>query len=147
LEQAEKGDQTVEDYALQKWERGGPMPYTLTREPTFLRIVVHGAITPQDFHALAQDLAGIEKPDAIAPNRLLDLSAVTAPYLTYPDLQAFAARRIAQALPNPVKLAIMAPRPILLGFARMYQTLNQHPQITIEIFATVDAAETWLHRE
>jgi hypothetical protein len=66
---------------------------------------MHGAISLQDFHALAEDLATIERASKVTPHRLTDLSAVTAPYLTYPDIQAFVKRRQIQPLANAVKLA------------------------------------------
>ena len=125
-------------------ESNGWMPYTITTEPTFMRIILHGAITPQDFHALGNDITAIERDSIVAPNRLIDLGAVIAPYLTYPDMHAFAQRRGTDTIANPVKVAIVAPRPIHIGFARMYQNLNTHPQIGIEIFATAKAAEDWL---
>jgi hypothetical protein len=123
------------------------MPYTLTTEPTFLRVVLHGVITHQELQALAHDLAVIEASREITPDRLTDLGAVTAPHPTFPDVQALARRRKIQPLSNAVKSAIVAPRPIHLGFARMYQNLNQHPQITIEIFTTMEAAEAWLRAQ
>jgi hypothetical protein len=49
-----------------------------------------------------------------------------------------------QELANPVKTAIVAPKPVHVGFARMFQILTDHPQIIVEVFATVVAAEAWL---
>ena len=91
------------------------MPCTLTMEPTFVRVVLHGTLTPQDLHQLADEAAEIEASSAVAPHRLTDLSALTAPQLTYPDVQAFAARRNAQPLGNAVKSAIVAPARSTLG--------------------------------
>lgn len=123
------------------------MPYNITIEATLLRVVFHGAITPQELQMLAHDLAAIEASSATTLDRLTDLSAVDAPHPTFPDVQALAERRRVQPLANAVKAAIVAPRPVHLGFARMYQNLNAHPQITIEIFATVAEAEAWLRAE
>ena len=123
------------------------MPYTLTLEPAFVRIVLHGALIPQDLHTLADELAAIDMQQAVAPHRLIDMRPVTAPYLTYPDIQGYIARREAQPLANAVKVAVVASRPIHLGFARMYQNLNQRPQMAVEVFATVEVAETWLCAE
>jgi hypothetical protein len=120
------------------------MPYTITMEPTFLRIILHGALTRQELNRLADALAAIDMQRAVALHRLIDMRRVIAPYLTYPDVQAYTARRQARPVANAVRLAIVASRPIHLGFARMYQNLNEHPQMAIEIFATVEAAETWL---
>src|SRR4051794_19241698 len=100
------------------------MPYILTQEPTFLRIVLHGALTRQDLGTLADALAAIDRQRAGAPHRLIDMRAVIAPYLIYPDVHAYIARRQAQPVANAVRLAIVAARPIHVGFARMYQNLN-----------------------
>jgi hypothetical protein len=120
------------------------MPYTITIEPAFLRIVLYGAVTSQDLQALADAVLAIEASRAVTPHRLNDFSAMVEPYLTYAAVRAFVERRKPQTLANVVKSAMVAPRPILLGFARMFQILNEHPDITIEIFSTVEDAEVWL---
>jgi hypothetical protein len=123
------------------------MPYTITIEPAFLRIVLAGAVTSHDLQAIAQAVLAIEASQAVIPNRLADFSAMTEPFLTYPGVRAFVDRRPVQPLAYVVKSALVAPRPIHLGFARMFQLLNKHPQIQMEIFATLAAAETWLRAE
>ena len=123
------------------------MPYSLTSEPPFLRIVLSGPITGHELQLLGDELEAIEMRSLVVPNRLTDFSAMTEPHPTYPDVRALAERRKAQILANAVKSALVAPRPIHLGFARMFQALNEHPQIIVEIFATVEAAEAWLHAE
>jgi hypothetical protein len=123
------------------------MPYTITMESAFLRIVFSGAVTDRELLLVADDLVAIERRSAITPHRLSDLSAMIEPYLTYPAIRALAERRKAQPIANPIKSALVAPRPIQLGLARMFQTLNEHPQIAIEIFSTVEAAEAWLRGE
>ena len=120
------------------------MPYAITSDPAGVRIVLSGVITHQDLQALAQELAVRDASQGVTPHRLTDLSAMTAPYPTFPDVRALVERRKGQALANAVKSALVAPRPILLGFARMYQQLHAHPQITIEIFASIVDAEAWL---
>jgi hypothetical protein len=123
------------------------MSYTLTIEPAFLRIIFIENITNQELQALADAILAVESASAVVPHRLTDLSAATAPQLTYSGVRALVERRKALLLANPVKSALVAPHPIQYGFARMFQTLNDHPQITIEIFATVEDAEAWLRAE
>jgi hypothetical protein len=120
------------------------MPYTITSEHAFLRIVYYGVVTSRDLQAIANDVLAIEASQAIAPHRLNDFSAMTEPHLTYTAVRAFVERRPAQPLANVVKSAMVASRPVLVGFARMFQTLNNHPDIVIEIFAAVEDAEAWL---
>src|SRR5690349_19989637 len=69
---------------------GWRMPYTITRESAMVRVILHGAITPQDLQTLAHDLAAIEASIGVAPHRLTDLSAASAPHPTFMDVQALA---------------------------------------------------------
>jgi hypothetical protein len=120
------------------------MPYHITKEPDLLRVVFFDNLTPQDLLSLADAIAAIEQAQPVALNRLADLTQVSGPELTYAAMLAFVERRKAQRLANPVKSAIVAPTPVHVGFARMFQILNDHPQIEVEVFATVEAAEAWL---
>jgi hypothetical protein len=120
------------------------MPYNIEMEPFFLRIVPHGVVTHQHLHALADELVAIELSRAVTPHRLSDLSAMTEPHLTYHAVRILVERRKAQPVANPIKSALVAPRPIHRGIARMFQTLDEHPDIAIEIFTTVADAEAWL---
>jgi hypothetical protein len=128
----------------QHTESGNRMPYTITMESTFLRIVLYGAVTRQDLHALADELAAIEVSRAVTPHRLFDLSVMTEPHLTYPLARSLVERRKAQPVATPIKSALVAPRPIHYGLAWMFQTLNEQPDIATEIFSTVKAAEARL---
>jgi len=120
------------------------MPYQLTEEAAFVRVVFFDDMTGHDLRSLADLVAAIERERAVAPNRLTDLSQITGAQLTYTEVFDFVEHRKRQQLANSVKSAIVAPRPVQLGFARMFQTLNDHPQIEIQIFPTLAAAEAWL---
>jgi hypothetical protein len=120
------------------------MPFSLTAEPGLLRIVLFGEITRADLASLADAVVEIERTLVVMPNQLTDVSQVSGRDLIYFDMLALAERRRARTLPNLVKSAIVAPRPVDIGFARMFQTLSDNPQMEIRIFATLEAAETWL---
>ena len=120
------------------------MPYQLTEEAAFVRVVFFDDMTGHDLRSLADLVAAIERERAVAPNRLTDLSQITGAQLTYTNVFDFVEHRKRQQLANSVKSAIVAPRPVQLGFARMFQTLNDHPQIEIQIFPTLAEAEAWL---
>jgi len=47
-------------------------------------------------------------------------------------------------LKNYIKSAIVANNPSQFGFARMFQTLNDNPQIEIRIFPAAESAMEWL---
>lgn len=120
------------------------MPYHFTAEPGLLRVVLFGAVTGAELQSLAAELEKIEQALPVTPNRLTDLSQLSGSELSFPDVFAIADRRKAQKIANPVKSAFVAPNAVNIGFARMYQTLNDHPQIEIQIFSSLEDAETWL---
>ena len=51
-----------------------------------------------------------------------------------------------QRLANPIKTAILASNLVQFGFARMFQALNDHPQIVVAIFGDDEDALRWLQR-
>jgi hypothetical protein len=120
------------------------MPHRLTLEPHFVRIELLGTIARPDLEAALADLETLERTMDRTPNRLTDLSGVIDRDLTANDIISIAARRKVTVLRNPIKSALVAPRPVSVGFSRMYQMLNEHPQIRIEVFDSVDAAVAWL---
>jgi hypothetical protein len=77
------------------------MPYTITIEPCFLRIILYGAVTNQDLQAFADALAAIEASLAVTPHRLCDLGALTEPHLTYPAMHFLVKRRKAHPVASP----------------------------------------------
>jgi hypothetical protein len=62
----------------------------------------------------------------------------------YPEISALAAKRRQLRFPNPLKSAIIARNPQHLGYARMFQILNDNPQITIRIFSDETSASRWI---
>jgi hypothetical protein len=120
------------------------MPYHLTRESTHLRLVFFDDMTSQDLRSLGHAIGALEDAAAVSLNRLTDLSQISWAAATYADMLDFAERRKAQRLANPVKSAIVAPRPVQVGFARMFQMLMNHPQIEVQLFETLEEAEAWL---
>ena len=65
--------------------------------------------------------------------------------LTGDDIQNFARRRRETRYPNPFRNAILAPQPVQYGYARMFQTLIDHPDITTQVFSDEAAALAWLN--
>ncbi len=48
--------------------------------------------------------------------------------------------------PAPFKSAIVVNSDLTMGFSRMFQTLNDHPDIDIQIFKTIEDAEDWIKK-
>ena len=97
-----------------------------------------------DLFKLMDAAEEIENRSTVIPHRLTDLTQAAGMDVRFPDIFTLAMRRKARPFPNPFKSAIVACQPIHVGFARMFQTLNDHPQITIRIFPTFNEARNWL---
>jgi hypothetical protein len=120
------------------------MPFSLTVESGLLRVVLFGNLTMAELLRLADTVVESERTRGMTPNQLTDVSQVSGRDLGYFEVLTLADRRRVRTLANPIKSAIVAPKPVDVGFARMFQTLNDHPQIETAIFPTLGEAEAWL---
>lgn len=120
------------------------MPFHMTSEPAFFLVAFFDPLTRHDLQAAADAIAAIEGTLPLTPHRLTDLRQVSETELTYADMLAFVERRKTRRLANPIKSAIVASRPVQMGFARMFQILNDHPQIEVQVFDTMAEARAWL---
>jgi hypothetical protein len=120
------------------------MSFAIAVEPDLIRMTVSGVLTEDDLRAAAAAAADIERGLSPIPNRIWDMTAATELRIRYPDVQALAEDRRSRTFPNAFKSAIIIRGPAQLGMARMFQTLNDNPQIAIEIFTDTGAALTWL---
>ncbi len=121
------------------------MPFRITVEDGVIAITFFGAVAGADLGALATELFDLESRHPRLLPRVIDLSAATSMDLSFPDILALAERRRGQRYPNAFKSAIIAPAPVQFGLARMFQTLNDHPQITLRVFRDRTEALTWIH--
>ena len=120
------------------------MSYEIKLASGLLRFTVWGVLTLGELLAAAKQTQAIEATEAVTPHRLTDLSAVDDFDLTFSKMEDFASIRRAARLKNNVRSAIVAPSQVQLGFARMFQTLNDNPQIEVRIFPDQPAALAWL---
>jgi len=120
------------------------MAITLKFDGEFIVFHVSGLVTLHDLLAYAVELEALENSLPVSPHRLINLTAGTVAELAFPDMSAVAAKRRQTQLKNPVKSAMVAGDAALFGFARMFQTLNTHPNIQVEIFQTKETALAWL---
>ena len=93
---------------------------------------------------MADLFAKIETEARVSPDRMVDLSAIEGLNLNFSAIMNYAAARRNAPLQNTVKAAIVAPQTLQYGFARMFQTLNVNPDISMEIFADKDSGLTWI---
>lgn len=111
---------------------------------SWVRLNVSGVMTHEDLSRIAAEGARIEAESPATPHRLTDLSGLERLDLKFADVMELVQKRKAGQYRNPFKSAIVATTAEQHGFARMFQTLNDHPQITVAVFSDVAAAEAWL---
>lgn len=64
--------------------------------------------------------------------------------ITFNGILPLAELRLRQTFANEFKSAVVASEVTHHGFARMFQTLNDHPQISIGILRDAGSALQWL---
>lgn len=109
-----------------------------------LHMKLSGVVDRNDLVALFEQTKALERDVAVIPNRILDSSEVTSFDRGYLDFVDLIAARTKQIFPNCFRTALVAPSPLQYGCARMFQTMNNNPQIDIQIFQTETEALVWV---
>ena len=122
------------------------MSVEITVGPDLIRVTFSGVLTGRDLAEVATIADDIERGRDPVPDRLADMTTVTEMQVAYPDVKVLAEHRRKLAFPNAFRTAIVVRTPVQMGMARMFQTLNDNPQITIQIFEDETAALDWLRR-
>jgi hypothetical protein len=120
------------------------MPFRLDRLPDFLVLTMSGIISPEDLRRIASEAAEVEDNLTVTPNRLIEMTQIESMAVGFSEVLALAAARRKRRFPNDFKSAFLISTEVQKGYARMYQTLNDHPRIRIEIFTDRKVAEAWL---
>lgn len=120
------------------------MAVDISYDGAWIHITFAGEITSADLAACIHHMVDLEGRMAVTPNRLVDLGTATRMAIGYSDIANVAQARRALAPANPIRTAIVAHSAVQQGYARMFQTLNDHPLVTIAVFADRAAAEAWL---
>lgn len=120
------------------------MAYRVALDGPYIRVWFTGTLTAANLHDVADELRAHESKLGRAPDRLVDMSGMLATDTTF-NLAILAARvRRVHQFPNDFRSALVAPKVEVAGFARIFRTLNRNPQIEVQVFADVEAAEKWL---
>jgi hypothetical protein len=123
------------------------MPYSVQEDAGMLRVRYSGRLTGADVHESLSEMDALVQPRERWPDNLVDMRGADISALGFPDIMSVAKRREAVTPPNPIRTAIVADHPSILGFARMFQSLNHNPNITIQVFADHTEAMTWLQAQ
>lgn len=110
----------------------------------FIFVKLHGTISNRDILQIIHDSEALAFQHAHSMDCITDLSDVTHFDLDYRNVFRLADWRKQHPPINPVKLAIIAQKPVQVGMAHMYQTLTETNLIQIQIVTTLDEAQTWI---
>ncbi len=120
------------------------MPFSISTDDGIMRIVLSGTLTSEDLVEAADAMGEAESAADVCPPRVTDLARVTRFEVGFDDMFRLARRRRRQPPANPIRSAVVAATPVQVGFARMLQTLNDHPKVTMRIFSDLDGALAWV---
>jgi len=120
------------------------MSFEIRTDLPVIEVRIFGTFTNDDLEHIAIEARRIECTESPVRHRLTDTREVTKLECDFRGISAFADDRRRCAFGNAFKSAIIAPDVAHYGFARMFQTLNDHPKISIAIFPDEETARTWL---
>jgi hypothetical protein len=120
------------------------MAIEVEEEPGLFRLIFTGMLSDADLIEVGRLAAVLEDGRDVFPNRLADLTQAQGVSLSFNGILGLAEKRRVKDFPNPFRTAILVTNDVQRGFARMFQTLMDHPQVTIRIFDNAAAAMAWL---
>jgi hypothetical protein len=119
------------------------MPFELTTTGAILFARVFGVFTAPELNYLATEAEIAEASQPISLDRITDLTAVERFEVGFREIFYFAIRRGAQRFSRTVRSAIVVQDPVQFGIARVYEALNENPQIQVRIVKNVAEAKEW----
>ena len=122
------------------------MAYEMRTEGGLLKLVLSGTFTNGDMSRAAAEVAEVEAASDVVPHRSVDLRAINRLEIDFAGVFTVTEILRRRNLRNSIKTAVIASDIVQFGFARMFQTLNDHPQIVVAIFGDDEDAHQWLQR-
>ena len=120
------------------------MPFELTEMPGYFVARCYGIVSPADLAEMVRRAIEVESRHPDGVDRIADFRDVEVFNIQYATVSDFAKKRREQTFPRLIKSALVADRPVAMGFARMYQTILNHPQVELRIFPTMEEALAWV---
>lgn len=120
------------------------MAVDIEMKDNILHVTLHGTVTRLDLMRVGMAMADVEDKMPVAPPRISDFSAAETIEVGYEEMLALAEHRRSSSLSNHIRSAIVVANSLQMGMARMFQTLNDHPLVTLEIFEDREVALKWL---
>jgi hypothetical protein len=119
------------------------MPFDYEARDGIVRVRFYGRVTEQDLVMLADTARKADDWSKGLPHRIVDWTHVESFDIGYTELAAFAQTRKQDKLKIPIKVAHLVSSQVEFGLMRIYQTINENPQIEVRILKTVGEAEAW----
>ena len=125
------------------------MGFEVRMEGPLLRMRFVGALTRADLCGLAEEMLACEAHLPVTPSRLTSLADVTHVEVGFSEMLDFVERRRVVGPRQPIRSALVVAEAeaVQFGIARMFQTLNDHPLVTVRIFRDEASALAWLGEE
>jgi hypothetical protein len=120
------------------------MAVDITFDGILIRITFSGTLTSADLLDGIRFLIELESRVSPVPHRLIDFGPSTTIAVGFGDIANLTDLRRSIPPPNPIRTALVWYTPAQQGFARMFQTLNDHPLVTVAVFPDHFRAEAWL---
>src|ERR1043165_7736498 len=99
------------------------MALEIVRKPQYFLATFSGTMSPEDLIACAVRTAELEEATPEPLDRIADLSPVETFNMNFLAVSDLAKKRRDKRYGRIVKSALVADRPVAVGFARMYQTI------------------------
>jgi hypothetical protein len=122
------------------------MACILTDRGDVLFIQCHGALTLEDLLACVQQCERFDATRSDTAHHLIDFTAVQQFEIGFDEMNIVTARCNSRICRNPIRCAVVAQRPLAIGFARMFELLINHPRIEIRVLRSCDDALAWFGR-
>ncbi len=110
-----------------------------------LRVVFSDTVDINETNKMLDEIEPLERVRALkCLDRIADLRLVKKFDLNYSHVYNIAQRRKLIKFRERFKSALVVNSDYAMGFARMFQTVNDHPDIDMQIFKTIEDAEEWI---
>ena len=109
-----------------------------------LFVIFPETLSDNDFRIINEEIESVEEEYPVVPNFIVNLNNVKKFNGNYSSVQELAKQRAEKTFPNSILEAILVSNDFQMGFARMYQTVNDNPQLTIKIFRDEAKAIEWI---
>jgi hypothetical protein len=120
------------------------MPFEITIQCDIIFFRLYGVVTAADLDQIASDVEVMEDSLPIAMDRITDITSVERFDVGFPAVNILASRLRDRQFPRTIKSAIIVAEAVQFGLARMYQTLNENPQMEIRIVHSLNEARDWI---